>query len=110
MATVKACGQCGKPMQTEIAPVGSGRGFVPFFVRRAAQPIVSVEPVKRNAGGGHGHGAIRCRISGHAQRRRPLVLGGHHPTQHVIKRGIADTEPAACKQAGDAAREAHLIE
>jgi hypothetical protein len=42
MATVKACGQCGKPMQTEIAPVGSGRGFVPFFVRRAAQPIVSL--------------------------------------------------------------------
>lgn len=29
-------------MQTEIAPVGSGRGFVPFFVRRAAQPIVSL--------------------------------------------------------------------
>jgi hypothetical protein len=28
----------------------------------------------------------------------------------VIKRGIADTEPAACQQAGDAAREAHLIE
>jgi hypothetical protein len=28
----------------------------------------------------------------------------------VIKRGIADTEPAACQQAGEAAREAHLIE
>jgi hypothetical protein len=28
----------------------------------------------------------------------------------VIKRGIADTEPAACQQAGDAARELHLIE
>jgi len=30
-------------------------------------------------------------------------------SRDVIMRGVADTEPAACKEAGDAAREAKLI-
>ena len=30
-------------------------------------------------------------------------------TQNVMMRGIADTEPAACQAAGDAARKAKLI-
>jgi hypothetical protein len=29
--------------------------------------------------------------------------------REVIKRGVADTEPAACQEASDAAREANLI-
>src|SRR5439155_23619147 len=57
IATVKACGRCGKPMQTaaEIAPVGNGPGLRAFRCPACgAQDSLLVEPVKRNAGDGSG--------------------------------------------------------
>jgi hypothetical protein len=50
------------------------------------------------------------RVPDHAQRRRQLVLGSYYSGPTVIARGVVDTEPAACKEANEAARKAELID
>jgi hypothetical protein len=49
---------------------------------------------------------FRIMPSGDGRWYWEMITGG----RRVITRGVADTEPAACKEAGDAARAANLIE
>jgi hypothetical protein len=48
---------------------------------------------------------FRVMPSGDGRWRWEVILG-----RTVIKRGTAETEPAACRQASEAAREAKLID
>ncbi len=52
--------------------------------------------------------AVEFRImpSGNGRWYWEVITGG----RRVITRGLADTEPAACQEAGDAARAANLIQ
>jgi hypothetical protein len=48
---------------------------------------------------------FRVMPSGEGRWYWEVIQGG----RQVMMRGVADTEPAACKEAGDAARKAKLI-